>query len=186
MSIGSLGSNCLLDLVLQDDDNAVGTCFALFRWPSTDSTSMILSMFSFRESRTPFRIRQTADSEKKLLTTTHHLTLSTLQSLIPRSLFQLSERPSCKIFFPFSMLGIHHSHHTLFGRGIAQHIGCCGSVLCDRATMSSSSDKVEQILRCRLPQLDNSVTYGVGIHIRYSSATISLAQVMYRRKKCQR
>ena len=55
------------------------------------------------------------------------------------------------------------------GRSIALGINCRGSALCARATMSSSSGKIVQILRDAVwaSQKDNSTTYADGAHSSY-------------------
>ena len=55
---------------------------------------------------------------------------------------------------------------TLLDRSAALGINCRGSALCPRATMSSSSGKIVQILRDAVwaSQKDNSTTYAEGAH----------------------
>ena len=55
---------------------------------------------------------------------------------------------------------------ALFNSSVALGINCRGSGLCDRATMSSSSGKIVQILRDAVwaSSKDNSTTYGDGAH----------------------
>ncbi|KAF6222458.1 hypothetical protein HO133_001544 [Letharia lupina] len=62
---------------------------------------------------------------------------------------------------------------TLLGSSYALGINCRGSGLCDRATMSSSSGKIVQILRDAVwaASESNSTTYGDGSHIICISQT---------------
>ena len=82
------------------------------------------------------------------------------------------------------MLGI-TSLSTLLGSSYALGINCRGSALCDRATMSSSSGKIVQILRDAVwaASESNSTTYGDGSHSSYSSIALSLAQTPVSREK---
>ena len=64
---------------------------------------------------------------------------------------------------------------TFFGRSAALGINCRGSGLCDRASLSSSSGKIVQILRDAVwaSSKDNSTTYGAGAHSSYSTNPFS-------------
>ena len=74
---------------------------------------------------------------------------------------------------------------TLLGRSSALGINCRGSALCDRATMSSSSGKIVQILRDAVwaASESNTTTYGDGAHSSYPSTAPFLALLPVQRER---
>lgn len=84
----------------------------------------------------------------------------------------------------FLMLGV-TTLTTLLGRSSALGINCRGSALCDRATMSSSSGKIVQILRDAVwaASESNSTTYGDGAHSKNPYTVLFLVPMPFQRER---